>query len=351
MENKNKKKCRIANAALALVLGVGLSLAGCGGGAAADDSEAVAKVGDVTITENQLNAFTEFMFFMYGFDLSGLAEEEKNTYKADTLDSMVQAAALAQYYEGKDALPEDFDANLKQFTDMVHQTEGVDASFAEKGITDDTLKYYMETQLYFQALAAEATNDGALPTESEIEAYYAAHEQEFPETEERRVSHILVGDENHTDEDRKLAEEIREKIASGAETFEDMSREYGTDGTSAAGGDLGYAAREAYVQEFSDVAFTLPVDELSGIVESQFGFHILKVTDIRSARSVESQRESISSTLTYELSDARVQALVAEYGVTYLSDKYPAPADRTAALDVTTDGTTDEAAEEAAPAE
>jgi parvulin-like peptidyl-prolyl isomerase len=230
---------------------------------------------------------------------------------------------------------------------MVHQTEGVDASFAEKGITDDTLKYYMETQLYFQALAAEATNDGALPAESDIEAYYAAHEQEFPTDEERRVSHILVGDENHTDEDRKLAEEIREKIASGAETFEDMAGEYGTDGTSSTGGDLGYAVRGAYVPEFSDVAFALPVDELSGIVESEFGFHILKVTDIRDARSLDAQRESIKSTLTYELSDSKVQALVAEYGVTYLSDKYPAPADRSAALN----GTAGEPADGTAPAE
>jgi foldase protein PrsA len=146
----------------------------------------------------------------------------------------------------------------------------------------------------------------------------------------------LVGDSTYADADRQLAEEIREKIASGQETFEDMALEYGTDGTRDAGGDLGYAVRSAYVPEFSDVAFVIPQDEISDVVESQFGFHVLKVTDIRSVRSLEAQRETIRETLTYELYDEKARSLTEGFGATYLSDKYPAPADR-AALDESAD--------------
>jgi parvulin-like peptidyl-prolyl isomerase len=316
---------------LALILIAALLLAGCGGGN--DDSEIVANVGDAAITEDRLNAFTELMFSMYGYDFSGLDESEKDLYKADTLDTMVQVAALEQYYKEKGVSPENIDADFEQLKAGIEQTEGLADSFKEKGITDDILRYFIETQFYFQTMRAEATKDDTLPTEAEIEAYYAAHEQEYAEEEERRVSHILVGDANHGDEDRQLAEEIRDKIARGEESFEDMAQEYGQDGTSSAGGDLGYAVRDAYVPEFSDVAFTLPRDELSGIVESEFGFHVLKVTDIRSTRSLDAQREAIRSALSYELYDATLQAIVAEFDTVYLSDKYPAPADRAAAAE------------------
>ncbi|MDR1573075.1 MAG: peptidylprolyl isomerase [Clostridiales Family XIII bacterium] len=331
MKKKNAKKSGIAIAAafLALMLCAGSALTGCGGGA--DKSEVVAEVGDVKITEDRLSAFTELMFFLYGYDFANVSDEsERNLMKADTLDTMVQVAAMEQYFKEKNVLPEDADERLKQFKEIVSQTDGVADSFEEKGITDDILRYYLETQFYFQALADEATNGGVLPTEEEIEAYYAAHAQEYSDEEERRVSHILVGDSTYADADRQLAEEIREKIASGQETFEDMALEYGTDGTRDTGGDLGYAMRSAYVTEFSDVAFTLPQDELSDIVETEFGFHILKVTDIRSTRSIEAQRENIRETLTYGLYDEKAQALTEDFGVTYLSDKYPAPDDRVA---------------------
>jgi foldase protein PrsA len=329
MKTKIVKKIKITISVLfILILGAAPALTGCGG--SADESEVLAKVGDVEITENRVNAFTELMFFLYGYDSSNLSDTEKNLYRADTLDTMVQAAAMEEYFKGKDVFPEDADASIKQFTDMIYQTEGVMDTLKEKGITDDTLRYYTETQYYFQALADEVTENGALPTEAEIEAYYTAHEDDFSDTEQRRISHILVGNADHTDEDRLLAEDIRERIASGEESFEDMALEYGTDGTKDIGGDLDYQVKEYYVPEFGEAAFALPQDELSGIVESQFGFHILKVTDIRSMRSLDAQRESIRSTLTYELYDIKTKELIDEFGAEYLSDRYPSPDARAA---------------------
>jgi parvulin-like peptidyl-prolyl isomerase len=321
--------------AQALVLGAVLLLSGCGAGGSnggdGDKSEVAAEVGDVTITEDRLNAFTELLFSMYGLDLAGLEESERNRYKADTLDTMVQIAALEQHFKGKDVTAgADIDGNLAQLKSSIEQTEGLAESLEKKGITDDTLRYFIESQFYFEALQTEETDDAKLPSEADIAAYYAEHEQEFPDEEERRVSHILVGDKDHADEDRLLAEEIRGKIASGAETFEAMAQQHGTDGTRSEGGDLGYATRDSYVPAFSDVAFTLPQGELSGIVESEFGFHVLKVTDIRNARSLDAQRDAIRTALTNE---NKLQAIVDAYGAVYPNEKYPAPADRAASAE------------------
>ncbi|MDR2771575.1 MAG: peptidylprolyl isomerase [Clostridiales Family XIII bacterium] len=330
MKKKNAGKCKIAIAVQILALSALLLLSGCGGGASENSEITVAKVGDIEITEDRLNAFTELLFSLYGYDLASLEDSERNLYKAETLDTLVQAAAAEQYYKAKGVEP-NIEEDFTQIKADIEQSEGLADSLKEKGVTDDILRYFLEAQYYFQTLQEEFTQDGALPSEDEILAYYAAHEQEYPDEEERRVSHILVGDANHTDEDRQLAEEIRGKIASGEASFEDMAAEYGTDGTSSTGGDLGYAVRSAYVPEFSDVAFVLPQDELSGIVESEFGFHLLKVTDIRSTRSLETQRESIRTTLGSALYEDALASVLATYEPAYLNDKYPSPEARAAA--------------------
>jgi parvulin-like peptidyl-prolyl isomerase len=306
-----------------------LLLSGCG--AAADDSETVAEVGDIAISENRLTAFTELLFALNNFDLSAVEESEMNLYKAEALDTMAQAAALAQHFEKQGVPLEGVDAALAQFKDDIAQVEGLADSLKKKGITDDTLRYFIETQFYFQNARMEATENDSLPTDEEVEVYYALHEREYPDEEERRVSHILVGDKNHADADRQLAEEIRGKIARGEESFEDMALEHGTDGTRSTGGDLGYAVYADYVPAFSEVAFALPQGELSGVVESEFGFHLLKVTDIRSARSIEAQREAIRTALASELYESALESIAAEFEAVYLSDKYPAQDARTAA--------------------
>ncbi|MDR2355311.1 MAG: peptidylprolyl isomerase [Clostridiales Family XIII bacterium] len=319
---------------LAVVLSALLLLSGCGG----DNSEIVANVGDTAITENRLNAFTELLFALNGYDLSAVDESEKNLYKSEALATMVQAEALAQHYKNQGVLPEGIEEGFAQFKDDIAQVEGLADSFKKKGVTDDTLRYLLETQFYFQSARAEATKDETLPTDAEIRAYYLAHEQEYGDEEERRVSHILVGDASHSDADRQLAEEIRDKIARGEKSFEDMAQEYGQDGTSSAGGDLGYAVRDAYVPEFSDVAFTLPQDELSEIVESEFGFHVLKVTDIRNTRSLDAQREAIRTALADELYEDKLDSIAAEFEAVYPSDNYPAPGAAEAEIPTAPDG-------------
>ncbi|MCH1626805.1 peptidylprolyl isomerase [Ferdinandcohnia quinoae] len=100
-----------------------------------------------------------------------------------------------------------------------------------------------------------------------------------------RASHILIQapKESATKEELAKAEatakEIKAKLDKG-ESFEELAKEYGSDGTAANGGDLGWFTKESMVKEFSDAAFAMKKDEISGPVQSDFGYHIIKVTDI-----------------------------------------------------------------------
>ena len=90
---------------------------------------------------------------------------------------------------------------------------------------------------------------------------------------EVRASHILVGS-------RKEADKILNKIRTGAR-FEDLARKHSTCPSGRKGGDLGYFKRGMMVREFETVAFSLNPGEVSTPVQTQFGFHLIKVVDKR----------------------------------------------------------------------
>jgi len=84
-------------------------------------------------------------------------------------------------------------------------------------------------------------------------------------------AHILV-------EKLSLAQELKTKIAKG-ESFANLAKEYSTDGSKKRGGDLGYFSRGMMVPEFEKAAFALEKGQVSDIVKTQFGYHIIKRLD------------------------------------------------------------------------
>lgn len=110
-------------------------------------------------------------------------------------------------------------------------------------------------------------------TEDALRAAYDARVASAPAIPEVRASHILVADE-------EKAKDLRAQIDAGAD-FAGLAAEHGTDGTKTQGGDLGYFVREQMVPEFSDAAFAMAVGEVSQPVQSQFGWHLIKLTDKR----------------------------------------------------------------------
>lgn len=112
-------------------------------------------------------------------------------------------------------------------------------------------------------------------TEEEIKDYYAKYKDMFKKPESVRASHILVNDE-------EKALNIISEINKGLE-FGEAAKEYSTCPSKANGGDLGYFTRGKMVPEFEAAAFSMNKNEISKPVKSQFGFHIILVTDKKQA--------------------------------------------------------------------
>lgn len=120
-------------------------------------------------------------------------------------------------------------------------------------------------------------------TEEELERYYRRHLTEFEIPEQVEASHILIkvpegAEEAEVEKKRALAEKVREEVRSG-EDFAELAREYSDDkGSAEQDGSLGYFVRGVMVPAFEEAAFGLEPGQVSEVVRTPFGFHVIKVT-------------------------------------------------------------------------
>jgi peptidyl-prolyl cis-trans isomerase D len=143
----------------------------------------------------------------------------------------------------------------------------------------------------YVVLSAETLAKASTVTEDELKKAYEAAGSKYRVGEQRRASHILIqiapdANEAARAEARKKAERILAEVKASPERFAELAKKYSQDtGSAAKGGDLGLFGRGMMVKPFEDAAFALKAGETSGIVESEFGLHIIRVTEIQPERA------------------------------------------------------------------
>lgn len=177
------------------------------------------------------------------------------------------------------------------------------------GVSDDIdrkLEQYKK-DLVADRLVEEVLGERAIVTRAEVMRYYNEHKDEY--NLEVRVSHILT----NTIEEAQQAQEMLK-----TRPFSWVARKMSVDKHTGAGGDLGYLSKGNMLPEFENVVFRMHPGEVSEIVESEFGYHIIKLTDVRAALNelpFESVAPEISRTLLLRkrqaVYDSLVTALVA----------------------------------------
>lgn len=195
------------------------------------------------------------------------------------------------------------------------------------------------SQALFQAYMKEQQNSPTLVTDADVDAYYNEHKGEF---EEVRARHILFstspGGPGATDqkvmskdEARKKAESVLERVKKG-EDFSALAKQFSDDpGSKENGGLLAmdesgsdsskYFGKGMMVPQFEQAAFSLKPGEVSGIVESDFGFHIIKVEDKRTAPLTEERiRTTISEKLKKEKLEKRIEEITAASNIEVAED-------------------------------
>jgi peptidyl-prolyl cis-trans isomerase D len=143
---------------------------------------------------------------------------------------------------------------------------------------------------------------------TDIQRYYNSNISQYQTPEQVRASHILLKTEGKDEAAvRKQAEEVLAQVKAGGD-FAELAKKYSEDTSKDQGGDLDFFTRGRMVPEFETAAFALAPGQTSDIVKSQFGFHIIRVTDKRpgSTRTLDEVRQQIQDTLQQELADQQI---------------------------------------------
>jgi len=151
-------------------------------------------------------------------------------------------------------------------------------------------------------------------TPTEVEARYRENMSTFSTPEQVRASHILFKTEGKDEaEVEKAAQAILARVGVG-EDFAALAKQFSEDTSAEAGGDLDFFTREAMVAEFSAAAFGQDVGEVSGLVKSQFGFHIIKTTDRRPAttRTLAEVRPQLEDQIKFQKAQVEAQRLATD---------------------------------------
>ena len=153
-------------------------------------------------------------------------------------------------------------------------------------------------------------------TPGDVQQYYNANVAQFQSPEQVRASHILLKTEGKDEAAvRKQAEDVLKQARAAGADFAALAKKYSEDeGTKVNGGDLNFFGRGRMVPEFETAAFGMEPGQISDLVKSQFGFHIIKVVEKKAAstRPLDEVRAQIQDTLTRQRAEEQVQAKARE---------------------------------------
>jgi len=158
-------------------------------------------------------------------------------------------------------------------------------------------------------------------TEAELKAYFDQNQAALSQKEERRASHILINaGKDVSASDRAKAKtkavELLNQLLQKPEQFAELAKQNSQDaGSAPKGGDLDFFAKGAMVKPFEDAAFALKKGDISEVVESEFGYHIIRLTDIKTVAGANFQqvRAQLESDLKKELARKKYAELAEQF--------------------------------------
>lgn len=264
---------RMLRLLLAALLVIGLAFAtGC------TDKNVAAKVNGDVITMDELNAQVEQLKKQYPQMFEGADGEGRLLdFKQRLLDNLINAKLVEQAADDRDIKIDDDDVTkqVKQLKDGFKDQAQFEQALKSAGMTEDGLERQIREQLITSKLIESLAKDKAVSAD-EVETYYEKNKAQFVQKEAKRASHILF-----KPEDKKKAESVLKQVQGGG-NFASLAKANSIDtATASKGGDLGWP-NTPYVPEFETALSKLKKGQTSGLVQSPYGWHIIRVTEERS---------------------------------------------------------------------
>lgn len=189
----------------------------------------------------------------------------------------------AAYKDKTIASDEEINRAFKQYQAQFDNEISFEIKLREGGYNKSTFQENLKQQLSAQKWLEKFVSKDVTVSDSEIHEFYLENEQQFTAPEKIRARHILIqvkpqADKLERERAMKLIADIKQQVDSGA-NFAALAKEKSQDSSAADGGDLGFFERGQMVKPFEQAAFELTSGEVSGIVETRFGFHLIQLVE------------------------------------------------------------------------
>lgn len=289
------------------------------GGLWAADKVVVAEVNGSYIYKDELDKRVNLLLEQIMMQTNNRpTDEQLQEIREGILDDLIEYRMLLDESakQGIKVTQQEVDVQLTEVKQTFVNEAGFVAALGEAGVTEKEFTQTLKDSLTIQKLLESKVADRVKVTDAEVKTFYDENPRFFQQSESVRASHILIQVEPNAttiekDKKKKEIEEVLQALKNGAD-FGEMAMKYSADPSKVMGGDLGYFTKGRMVKPFEDAAFALKPGELSGIVETQFGYHIIQMVDYQPARIIPFDDE-IKKTIADNLSLQKQQEAAGKY--------------------------------------
>ena len=293
-----------------LVLAVFILL-GCSGG------DKVALVNGTAISREDLDRELNQMQGQIAEQGYGMSETEIVMLTNDLLNQLIQTELLYQETQKQRMKADEEKVNelFTQIRDGFLSEAQFRDTLSRANLTKKKILAQIEKDTLIESLLEDQMKEYVPPTDAEIREYYENNPVEFSVPRQVRASHVLImldqgASRVERSEGLSLIQEAQERLRKG-EDFASVAKELSQGPSAPGGGDLGYFAEADMVESFSKAAFAMEIGEVSNIVESEFGFHIILVKDIVPGSSI--PFDEVSGRIAEYLDNTGREALMDAY--------------------------------------
>lgn len=214
-----------------------------------------------------------------------LIDSQVSTLKKEVLEQLINRELLYQESQRKGIRVRQ--AEVDEKLEMMKKNFPAEADFEtilkEAHLSEVELKSQIERGLAIDELITGKFVEKVTLSEDEVKAYYESNPESFKQQEQVRASHILIKVDPQEDRSKRTSalmkiENIQQKLRQG-EDFDALAKEFSQCPSGSKGGDLGYFTHGQMAKPFEDAAFALMPGEISDVVETTFGYHLIKVND------------------------------------------------------------------------
>ena len=277
----------------------------------------VARVNDVEISPVELERKFNLIRERYASMGLPMDDSKLDEYKESILTTLIDQEVLFQeaVAQGIKIDPEEIKAELDDFKKQFETEAAFKEQIAEMGYTEEAILSQIKKSKTIQKFIEEKVMPTISITDEDVKTYYDNHPEEFEVPERVRAGHILRKvDPNASEESkaeaRKKIEAIKGKLDNG-EDFAKLAQENSDCPSSAKGGDLGFFVHGQMVKPFEEAAFALKPGEISDVVETRFGYHIIKSLEKEEATTL--AYDDVKEKLTEKLKKDKFKEMFPSY--------------------------------------